>query len=279
MPRLTGEWKVLPTDLPPAHREFVEMLRRLRDCSHRRQADIAAAAHLVLSSLSNHLNGGRIPEEPQVIAFFKAIRDENETTGGQATALPCSLDELLELRRQARMRHCACVPHAGAAADSSPADDPPAFLAAAPAAVSLPRTRRMRRSSSQGRAASRSTLRRALARRQVPVPAHQGDRPRTALTGGADWTELETLTAFLTEGRHRDAGLLLWRAGRTLSAAELLDAVGACRSAGLAEAAEAVLTSVSGRPDRQAVLNIVAAFQHAGRGEDVAYLLSAAREP
>ncbi|MFD5418757.1 hypothetical protein ACFWJT_12085 [Streptomyces sp. NPDC127069] len=277
MPRLTGKWKDLPTDLPSAHRELVEMLRRLRDCSHRSQADIASSGFLVESTLSNHLNGVRIPEEPQVSAFFKAISDELKGRKGEGPELPCSLDELLELRRLARVQHCACVPHPQAGTAPVAADASPAFSDSRPAMkFAAPRGSRTRRRFPPGKTISRLTRQRVLARRQVPVPPAEGDRPRTGLPA-PDWTELETLTAFLADGRSRDAGLLLWRAGRTLSPVELVAAVGACRAAGLADAAEAVLTSVSERSDKQAVLNIAAAFQYAERAEDVAFLLSAAQ--
>ncbi|MFF5705460.1 hypothetical protein ACFY7H_23610 [Streptomyces sp. NPDC012794] len=254
------------------------MLRKLRDCSPRTQAEIAKSGHLVPSSLSNHLNGGRIPDESQVRAFFKVLLKECTGPDGTGTELPCSLDHLLAMRRLARVQHCACVPHTGQKGEPVAADVSPAFPDSRPsAAFTAPRVRRMRRPSPQGKAASRRALKRASAPRQVPVPLTDGDRPPAGLPSAGHWTELETLTAFLADGRHRDAGLLLWRAGRTLSPAELLEAVGACRAAGQADAADAVLSSVSERSDKQAVLNIVAAFQHAGRAEDVAFLLAAAR--
>ncbi len=117
----------------------------------------------------------------------------------------------------------------------------------------------------------------AAARRARPVPPGGGDRPRTAVAD-TSWAELKTLNVYLSDGRYRDAGLLLWRAGRTLNAAELVEAVDSCRSAGLDEAAESVLTSASERADRQAVLNIAAALEHAGREQDVAFLLNAATQ-
>ncbi|WP_030297989.1 hypothetical protein [Streptomyces katrae] len=111
----------------------------------------------------------------------------------------------------------------------------------------------------------------------MPVPPEEGDRPHRD-SPRAQWTELETLTGFISSGRERDAGLLLWRAGRTLSAPELIAAVDSCRTAGLNAAAESVLSGVTERADRQAVLNITAAFQHAGRHEDVGFLLAAASQ-
>lgn len=111
MPRRSRKWKELPPDLPQAHREFVLVLRKLRDCSPRTQAAIAASGFLVATSLSNHLNGGRIPDESLVRAFYRVIQDEVSAAGTAAVPLPCSLEELLELRRLARVQHCSCVPH------------------------------------------------------------------------------------------------------------------------------------------------------------------------
>nr|WSW45657.1 hypothetical protein OG296_22515 [Streptomyces sp. NBC_01001] len=264
------------------------MLRRVRDCSARTQAQIALDGHIVATTLSNHLNGGRIPEEAQVKAFFETVEQEVTRAGNEAVELPCSLDDLLELRRLARMQHCHCIPHARGVSPSPACgpDDSPASPASGPEPVADPVSppseprpplspsprRRLR---SRSRALSRASVLAASARRQVPVPPEKGDRPRKD-SPRARWTELETLTAFISSGRDRDAGLLLWRAGRTLSAPELIDAVDSCRTAGLHEAAESVLSGVSERADRQAVLNITAAFQHAGRHEDVGFLLAAA---
>ncbi|MFE5806895.1 hypothetical protein [Streptomyces sp. NPDC056491] len=288
----TKSWKELPSELPQGHRAFVTMLRRLRDCSARTQAQIAQQGHLVATSLSNHLNGGRIPEEPQVEAFFKEIQREVALRNGGDTGLPCSLDDLLELRRLARLQHCDCVPHS--AGDSLPLPETPDGTPAsspfrpAPSPDPVPEphpggAQRLRPASlrrrlrSHSRALSRTSVLAASARRRVPVPLAEGDRPGTD-SPGTRWTELETLTGFISSGRHRDAGLLLWRAGRTLSPPELIDVVQSCRTAGLDEAAESVLSGVIERADRQAVLNITAAFQHAGRHADVAFLLAAAAQ-
>ncbi|WP_159040858.1 hypothetical protein [Streptomyces sp. XY593] len=250
------------------------MLRRLRDCSTRTQAEIAASRFLVATSLSNHLNGGRIPTEPQVTAFFEAIEDEVSKTGAAAVKLPCTLAELLELRRLARAPHCACVPHtrSGVAGYTVP-ETPASPSSASPAGLPSPRRRGRRRSS--GKSLSRTAVGAASARRVRPVPLGEGDRPHTPVAD-TSWAELKTINVYLADGKHRDAGLLLWRAGRTLDAADLVKAVGSCRTAGLNEAAESVLTSASERADRQAVLNIAAALGHAGREQDVAFLLNAA---
>ncbi|WP_148710272.1 hypothetical protein [Streptomyces sp. 3211.6] len=250
------------------------MLRKLRDCSPRTQAAIAASGFLVATSLSNHLNGGRIPDESLVRAFYRVIQDEVSAAGTAAVPLPCSLEELLELRRLARVQHCSCVPHPRAAPPGGSGTETPASPVSEPAPV-RPSLRAGRRRLRHGRALTRTAVFAASARQRVPVPLQEGDRPR-ALVVDTDWTEMQTLTGFLSDGRRRDAGLLLWRAGRTLSAPELVEAISSCRAAGLDEAAESVLTSASERADKQAVLNIVAALRHAGREEDVEYLLTAA---
>lgn len=270
---------------------FVTMLRKVRDCSSRTQAQIAKDGHIVATTLSNHLNGGRVPEEPQIRAFFSTVQQEVELTTDEALTLPCTLDDLLELRRLARLNHCDCVAHTPGGTPSVPRtpDESPAFPrpdpVPGPNAVpdsGTPPFGPRRRPRYRSRAVSRASVLAAAVRRrgpgpsaQVPVPPEKGDRPLTDFPR-SQWTELETLTAFLSSGRERDAGLLLWRAGRTLSAPDLIHAVDSCRTAGLPEAAESLLSGVTERSDLQAVLNITAAFQHAGRHEDVRYLLAAA---
>ncbi|MFB8088642.1 hypothetical protein [Streptomyces sp. NPDC055992] len=90
------------------------------------------------------------------------------------------------------------------------------------------------------------------------------------------WPEIKMVAGYLADSRHHDAGFLLWRAGATYSALDIVRAVASCRSAGLHEAAEAILINVAERTDRQAVLNAAAALGDAGRHEDVAFILSAA---
>ncbi|MFD3325734.1 hypothetical protein [Streptomyces sp. NPDC058701] len=252
----------------------MNMLRRVRECSDRTQADIASRAFLVASSLSNHLNGGRIPEESLLKAFYATVQGDASTHG---TQLPCTLPELLELRHLARIQHCGCPTHPVSAPSSAVhGDDPPASVAV-PIRTAPSRRFRRRRLTARYRALSRSPLSAVPAGSQVPVPPAEGDRHRTELSG-ATWTELETLTRFLAEGRNRDAGFLLWRAGKTLSTDQVIEAVASCRDAGLNEAAESLLAGVSERADRQAVLNITAAFQDAGRRTDVGFLLSVASQ-
>ncbi|ALC29721.1 hypothetical protein ABE83_23665 [Streptomyces sp. CFMR 7] len=110
----------------------------------------------------------------------------------------------------------------------------------------------------------------------MPVPRTEGDRHPVS-QAELTWTETRVVARFLAAGRNRDAEMLLWRAGAAYSADEILQAVTACRSAGLRDAADTILINAAGRMDRQAVLNIAAALDRAGRLEDVSYLLAAAQ--
>ncbi|MEU2248923.1 hypothetical protein, partial [Streptomyces sp. NPDC019224] len=107
------------------------------------------------------------------------------------------------------------------------------------------------------------------------VETREGDRhPADAVE--LTWPETEMVARYLADGRKHDAGFLLWQAGASYSAPEIVKAVGSCRTAGLDEAAEAILLNVAERRDRQAVLNVAAALGDAGRHEDVTFILTAA---
>ncbi|MGW1228224.1 hypothetical protein [Streptomyces sp. NPDC002530] len=84
------------------------------------------------------------------------------------------------------------------------------------------------------------------------------------------------MASYLADGRDHEAGFLLWQAGMSYSAPIVVEAVASCRAAGLDEAAEAILITVTERADKQAVLNIAAAFNAAGRQGDVTFMLAAA---
>lgn len=96
----------------------------------------------------------------------------------------------------------------------------------------------------------------------MPVPRTEGDRHPTEAAELA-WTETGVVARDLADGRSRDADLVLWRAGASYSADEILKAVSSCRSADLRDAAETILINAAERTDKQAVLNIAAAFSNA----------------
>lgn len=259
------KWKELSSDITAAHLALVAAMREIRECSPRTQAKIARDAHQAATTLSNHLNGGRIPEEPLLREFYQVI--EKDASGGDP--LPHTLDALLELRVHAQKKHCECcsVGYPPAHPDASDAEQP----ASHDARNSLVRRRAVRR--------RRQLRRRELSVPQkctrVPVPRAEGDR-HPSEAAELTWTETGVVARYLADGRNRDANLVLWRAGASYSADEILEAVNSCRSAGLRDAAETILINAAERTDKQAVLNITAAFNNAGRQEDVDFILAAA---
>jgi hypothetical protein len=258
----TRKWKELSGDIPIAHRALVAAMREVRDCSPRTQVAIANDAHLAATTLSNHLNGGRIPEERLLQDLYEVIDKDAATVGVQ---LPHALDALLELRSHALKKHCHCcsVGYPPAQAD---ADQP---------ASRTVQNKRGRRELRIRRAARRRENLVLAPQMRVPVPPQEGDR-HPAEVADVTWTELEVVARYLSEGRKRDADLMLWRAGMSFSAGDVLNVVAACRTAGLEEAADTVLINAGERADKQAVLNITAALHQAGRHDDAGLILAAA---
>ncbi|MGW1099351.1 hypothetical protein ACWD5W_26530 [Streptomyces sp. NPDC002455] len=259
-------WKELPPGLTAAHRALVTALREIRECSTRTQADIARDAHQEPTTLSNHLNGGRIPEESLLRDFYAVV--EKDASG--ICELPHTLGSLLELRAHAKKKHCTCcsVGYPAATTASTPAEpqQPASHSVKEP---ELARARRLRRG------ARRHSFPALPERAGVPVPQEEGDR-HPVEAAELTWPETGVVARYLADGQKRDAGFLLWQAGRSYSPAEIVLAVGSCRTAGLHDAAEAILINVAERTDRQAVLNIAAALNGAGRHDDVAFMLTAA---
>lgn len=256
------KWKELSSDITAAHRALVSAMREIRECSPRTQAKIARDAHQEASTLSNHLNGGRIPEETLLRDFYEVI--EKDAAGGEP--LPHTLDALLELRVHARKKHCECC-SVGYPPAHAPGPEQPASRIVRNSPVR--RARRLRR---QVRRREFSVLQERM---RVPVPRAEGDR-HPAQAAELTWTETGVVARHLADGRKRDADLLLWRVGTSYSADSIVRAVSSCRSAGLRDAAETILINAAERMDKQAVLNITAAFNNAGRHEDVAFILAAA---
>ncbi|MFI5655041.1 helix-turn-helix domain-containing protein [Streptomyces anulatus] len=269
MPKRSHTWKELRSSVPPAQRAFVLMLRELREVSDRTQAQIAEDVYLAPTSLSNHFNGGRIPEAEHVKKLYKILRDEAATS---SRPMPCSLPFLLELREKALEKHCGCCP-AGSpeAPDSSPAPQPTSAGSPAPKPVRRrPRQPRVRLS------ARRRSIPRALAQAEVPVPLREGDRHLTTPADAA-WPEIRTLAESLSAGRSRDADIMMWSAATTLSARDVQIFVAQCRAVGLEEAADQVITNAA-RRDAQAVLNIASALHNSEQYTDAGLLLTAAAQ-
>ncbi|MFB7848150.1 hypothetical protein ACFYXP_19475 [Streptomyces sp. NPDC002466] len=259
------KWKELPSDISAAHCALVTAMREVRECSPRAQAKIAADAHQAATTLSNHLNGGRIPDEPLLQAFYGVVEKD------AIDPLPHTLDALLDLRIHAQKRHCDCC-----SVGYPPADGPTGAKRPASRDVQKPPMRRTLRLRRRSRRRKFSVPQEQT---RVPVPHAEGDR-HPAEVAELTWSETQLVARYLAGGQSRDADLLLWRAGVSYSAEEIVRAVASCHSAGLLDAAETILLNAAERSDRQAVLNITAALNNAGRHEDVTLLLAAAvREP
>ncbi|WP_406419817.1 hypothetical protein [Streptomyces sp. NBC_00842] len=257
------KWKELSSDITAAHRALVSAMREIRECSPRTQAEIARDAHQAATTLSNHLNGGRVPEETLLRDFYEVIAED--AAGGEP--LPHTLDALLELRVHAQKRHCECCSVGYPPAHDLTGPEQPASR--------IVRNSPVRRARSLRRQVRRREFSVLQERTRVPVPRAEGDR-HPAQAAELTWTETGVVAHYLADGRKRDADLLLWRAGTSYSADNILRAVSSCRSAGLRDAAETILITAAERTDKQAVLNITAAFNNAGRHEDVAFMLAAA---
>ncbi|MGZ2356108.1 hypothetical protein LRE75_05260 [Streptomyces sp. 372A] len=265
MTRNRKSWKELPSRTSAAHRALVAALREIRECSPRTQVDIARDAHQEPTTLSNHLNGGRIPDIALLRDFYAVVEKDASEAG--LGPLPHTLDTLFELRVHAKKKHCACCAVGYPSASEDSAQERPA----SPVVENpgLARARRLRR----------RALRREISLPPkpsgVPVPLGQGDR-HPADAAELSWPETRLVAGYLAAGRKHDAGFLLWQAGTSYAAADIVRAVTSCRTAGLHDAAEAILINVAERADRQAVLNVAAALGDAGRHEDVTFVLSAA---
>jgi transcriptional regulator with XRE-family HTH domain len=269
LPKRTRRWKELPSSVPLAQRAFVLQLRELREVSDRTQAQIAQDVYLAPTSLSNHFNGGRIPEAEHVKKLYKILRDEAATA---SRPMPCSLASLLELRAKALLKHCDCCSvRSPEAAGATPEPQPTA--ARSPAATHVrrrPRRPRVRISTRH------RGIPRASAQAEVPVPLQEGDRHLTTPADAA-WPEIRTLAESLATGRSRDADIMMWSAATTLSARNVQVFVAQCRAVGLGEAADQVITNAA-RRDARAVLNIASALHSSEQYADAGLLLAAAAQ-
>ncbi|CAM5591123.1 hypothetical protein SBADM41S_11759 [Streptomyces badius] len=272
LPKRTHKWKKLPSSVSLPHRAFVLKLRELREVSDRTQAEIAQDVYLAATSLSNHLNGGRIPETEHVEKLYKILRDEAAAT---SRAMPCSLPLLLELRAKALVKHCGCCPVGSPGATVADSDAQP--TAAGPPALKHVRRRPRRPRRPRVRLSPRHRgIPRAPAQAEVPVPLREGDRHLNTPADAA-WPEIRTLAESLSAGRSRDADIMMWSAATTLSARDVQIFVAQCRAAGLGKAADQVITNAA-RRDAQAVLNIASALHTSEQYADAGLLLAAAAQ-
>ncbi|MEU1468906.1 hypothetical protein ABZ434_11870 [Streptomyces sp. NPDC005761] len=260
-------WKELPPHIGAAHRALTEALREIRECSPRTQAQIAKDACQEPTTLSNHLNAGRIPDESLLRGFYATVEKDAATAGNGP--LPHTLEDLLCLRLDAKTKHCACCTVGYPATTEqlgTPTQQPASRIVSNPG---LARARRLRRRS------RRREISVPEEHTAPPVPLREGDR-RPTESAELTWPETKLVARYLADGQKHEAGFLLWQAGASYSAPGIVEAVTSCRTAGLDDAAEAILISVTERVDRQAVLNVAAALDDAGRHKDVNFMLTAA---
>ncbi|MCL7381397.1 hypothetical protein [Streptomyces sp. 35G-GA-8] len=244
-------------------------LRDVVDCSDQHRGSIARRAYQAPTSFSNHLNGRRVPNPELVTSLHQVAAQDAEEAGRE---LPHTLKSLLEMRLAALVKHCECCPASGTVEEqtagpklSSRAERPAPPLVQPPvrAAQSVLRD-------DAGRSGTQGTPVQTTA----PVPLPEGDRHHT-IAADENWSELSILTGYLSEGRDRDAFVMLWSAATRLPARDVPKVVIACRSAGLNDEADAVLTNV-GRRDAQAVINIASAFHERRLYEDAGLVLASA---
>ncbi|MEU5056387.1 MULTISPECIES: helix-turn-helix transcriptional regulator [unclassified Streptomyces] len=243
MAKRTQGWKEFPPEYSDERCAFATALRRVKDCTDLTQEQLAKECEVATSTLNGYLNGRNQPRPEVLCEIYAAIRQDTDLAG---IRIPHSLDELLTLL------------------SSQP--DKPGTTPAKPA-VRISRRR-------HAAAFARQRQLRARKRVRVPVPLPEGDRHPHA-NEDAGWTELETLVNRLLRRQTQDAFFMIWQSAMSLPAGEIPRVVASCRSAGLSEAADAVITNAA-RRDVDAVLRIVASFHEARQYEDATLLLNSA---
>ncbi|MCX4645217.1 helix-turn-helix domain-containing protein [Streptomyces sp. NPDC058293] len=246
MAKRTQGWKELPPEYSDEKRAFADALRRVKDCTDLTQERVAKECGVATSTLNGYLNGRNQPRPEVLRKFYAAIRQDTDLAG---VRIPHSLDELLLML--------------------SGQPDWPGSIAAKPA-VRITQRRHTA-------AFARQRQLRARKRVRVPVPLPEGDR-HPQMNEDAGWTELETLMSRLLRRQTQDAFFMIWQSAMSLPAGEIPRVVASCRSAGLSEAADAVITNAA-RRDVGAVLRIVASFHAAQQYEDATLLLNSAISP
>lgn len=266
--------KDIPPQISAPHRRLVVALREVRACSDQTQREIAHRANQAATTLSNHLNGGRMPEIGLLTSFYEAVEEDARKAGRR---MPHTLDTLLAMRHQALVKHCMCCSVGYPLSQS--ATEAVAQRQQEPAWSGIQRSARSPGVVTHFRPTPAHSLSGVPAQAKVPVPPAEGDRHPQEPSGERlieeNWSELRTLRRYLAEGRNRDAFVMLWSAATTLPSEEIPNVVSSCRSAGLDDEADTILTN-AGRRDVQAVLNIASALHDRHLYSDAGVVLSAA---
>ncbi|RVU24413.1 XRE family transcriptional regulator [Streptomyces antnestii] len=243
MAKRTQAWKEFRPEYSDEKCAFTHALRRVKDCTDLTQEQLAEECGVATSTLNGYLNGRNQPRPELLRKIYAAVRQDTALAG---VRIPYSLDELLAML--------------------SGQLDRPRGTAAKPAV----RISRQRHTA----AFARQRQLRARKRVVVPVSLPEGDRHHHA-NEDAGWTELETLMSRLLQRQTQDAFFMIWQSAMTLPAGEIPRVVASCRSAGLSDAADAVITNAA-RRDVDAVLRIVASFHEARQYEEATLLLNSA---
>lgn len=239
----TQSWKDFPPECPDEKRLLATCLRKVKDCTDLTQERIAAECGIATSTLNGYLNARKQPTPETLRRIYQAVKKDTDQCG---VRLPHSLRELESML-------------------SGQTDSPRAGR-------QKPAVRILNRGHGAGFARRRRS--RAHKSARVPVPPQRGDRHLP--TGPeAGWTGLETLLDRLLRHQTQEAFFMIWQSAMTLPAPEIPRVVASCRSAGLSDAADAVITNAA-RRDLNAVLRIAACFHEARQYEDATLLLNSA---
>ncbi len=280
----------IPPATPPAQRAFTEALRELRLHIDDSLEGIASDLNSSSTTLSNWLGAKRLPKDKRLVKRFHDLAAQS--AGPEGGHGPESRDRLLSLLDQARVeakaaKLCARCRTAVTEAEPTTAEAPDLSL------VHAANRERQTRSESAlrpqkpavthvGKPYRKASLRRAralqlslsAAQTIAPVPPQEGDRQRPVCPE-VSWTGLEEVAAHFAGGRIHDAVTILQNAGRSLPVRDIPNAVTACRSAGLNDAADTMLNS-AGQRDIRAVLSLASTLNHQRRHTDADVLLRAA---
>ncbi|GII94867.1 hypothetical protein Ssi02_50980 [Sinosporangium siamense] len=219
--------------------------------------EIARCLHMHRSTLSGHLSARRIPELALCLKLYDLA-----ISAGQPN-IPFSEEELRRAHSEAAITFPLC---ANCRMSQGEYDGQASFK----------QVGQLSRSSGNGHGGrlliGEAEFVGGAARGKAPVPHKYGDRRRNVEAvmevGG------QVVQRLLSEDLAR-VRVLLHSVGSRCSPSEVMDAVDACRSGGLVDAADAILHYAGGRPAKE-VLQVARVLVAAGRHADAALLLQAA---
>jgi hypothetical protein len=250
-------------DSTPHQRELADALREVRRCVPEPQTVISEHLQIQPQTLSGYLHAARTPDRDIVEGFYDFAEKYVVTEGG---SMLYTREEVLRRHELAQVKHCPCC-RVGYPVEVPEATDPDRKPA-------IPLVRNRRRKLRRRQLSRARSLAAPAAQAMLPVSLPQGDR-QYSTSENPTWTALEDLVRHLREGREQDAGVMLRYAGRIHPASDVPNVVGACRVAGLHEAADTVL-HYAGQRDSNAVHRLARSFIAEQHYSDADMLLRAA---